>query len=220
MKPLIVWGGTGQLIVLDEFINELGYEIKAIVDNNTTIISPIENVQICYKESGLKKIIDEYGEHPLWYVVAIGGKEGEIRCEISKSLTNYGLIPISAIHPKSYLSKTSTIGIGCQIMMRASVGARAQIGNYVLLNTGCIIDHECCLGNGVHIGPGATIAGLVNIGHFSFIGAGAVVLPRIQIGENSIIGAGSIVTKDVPDNVICFGNPAKIYKKGNLNGSN
>lgn len=220
MKPLIVWGGTGQLVVLDEFIKELGYEIKAIVDNNTNIISPIENVPIYYKDSGLQKILDEYGDYPLGYIVAIGGKEGEVRCEISKLLTNYGLIPISAIHPKSYLSKTSAIGIGCQIMMRATVGARVQIGNYALLNTGCIIDHECCLGNGVHIGPGATIAGLVKIGHFSFIGAGAVVLPRIQIGENSIIGAGSVVTKDVPDNVICFGNPAKIYNKGNSNGSN
>lgn len=45
-----------------------------------------------------------------------------------------------------------------------------------------------------------------------WIGADAVILPAVTIGKNSIIGAGSIVTKDIPDNVIVAGNPAKIIK--------
>ncbi|MCV5245276.1 N-acetyltransferase, partial [Escherichia coli] len=44
------------------------------------------------------------------------------------------------------------------------------------------------------------------------IGANATILPGIIIGENSIIGAGSVVTKDIPDNVIVAGNPAKIIR--------
>ena len=43
------------------------------------------------------------------------------------------------------------------------------------------------------------------------IGAGSVILP-VTIGENSLIGAGSVVTKDVPDNVLVRGNPAKIIR--------
>ncbi len=46
-----------------------------------------------------------------------------------------------------------------------------------------------------------------------WIGAGATILRGITIGENSVVGAGSVVTKDVPDNVIVAGNPAKIIKK-------
>ena len=46
-----------------------------------------------------------------------------------------------------------------------------------------------------------------------WIGAGATILRGITIGENSVVGAGSVVTKDVPDNVIVVGNPAKIIKK-------
>lgn len=45
-----------------------------------------------------------------------------------------------------------------------------------------------------------------------WIGAGATILRGITIGENSVVGAGSVVTKDVPDNVIVAGNPAKIIK--------
>lgn len=46
-----------------------------------------------------------------------------------------------------------------------------------------------------------------------WIGAGATILRGVTIGDNSIVGAGSVVTKDVPDNVIAAGNPAKIIRK-------
>ncbi|WP_265093412.1 DapH/DapD/GlmU-related protein, partial [Cronobacter sakazakii] len=42
------------------------------------------------------------------------------------------------------------------------------------------------------------------------IGANATILPGVTIGEKSMIGAGSVVTKDVPDNAVVYGNPAKI----------
>ncbi len=45
-----------------------------------------------------------------------------------------------------------------------------------------------------------------------WIGAGATILRGVTIGENSVVGAGSVVTKDVPDNVIVAGNPAKVIK--------
>ncbi|MBQ9311643.1 MAG: galactoside O-acetyltransferase [Bacteroidales bacterium] len=45
-----------------------------------------------------------------------------------------------------------------------------------------------------------------------WVGAGASILPGVTIGENSVIGAGSVVTKDVPDNCIAVGSPAKVIK--------
>lgn len=51
----------------------------------------------------------------------------------------------------------------------------------------------------------------------AWIGAGAIILPGITVGENSIVGAGSVVTKDVPDNTIVGGNPAKKIRDVNLN---
>ena len=46
-----------------------------------------------------------------------------------------------------------------------------------------------------------------------WIGAGATILRGITIGENSVVGAGSVVTKDVPDNTVVAGNPARVIKK-------
>lgn len=53
----------------------------------------------------------------------------------------------------------------------------------------------------------------VTIKRNAWIGANATVLPGVTIGENSIVAAGAVVTKDVPDNTIVGGVPAKLIKK-------
>lgn len=56
---------------------------------------------------------------------------------------------------------------------------------------------------------GYTRIGKITIGNNVFIGADATIMPGVSIGNNSIIGTGSIVTKDVPENTVYAGNPAK-----------
>lgn len=46
-----------------------------------------------------------------------------------------------------------------------------------------------------------------------WIGAGATILPGVTVGENAVVGAGAVVTKDVEDNTVVGGNPAKIIKR-------
>jgi len=48
---------------------------------------------------------------------------------------------------------------------------------------------------------------------FAAIGAGCTINPGITIGENALIGAGSVVTRDVPDNTVVVGNPARVIRK-------
>ena len=49
-------------------------------------------------------------------------------------------------------------------------------------------------------------------GELSFLGIGATIIQGIKIGKNVTICAGAVVIKDIPDNVIALGNPAKIIK--------
>lgn len=53
----------------------------------------------------------------------------------------------------------------------------------------------------------------VNIGNNVWIGGNSVILPGVIIGENVTIGAGSVVTKNIPDNVLAFGNPCRVIKE-------
>ena len=52
----------------------------------------------------------------------------------------------------------------------------------------------------------------VIIGNNVWIGGGVIILPGVTIGDNVVIGAGSVVTKDIPDNVIAYGNPCRVAK--------
>lgn len=57
---------------------------------------------------------------------------------------------------------------------------------------------------------GKTRAANVTIGNNVFVGAGTIILPGVHVGNGVIIGAGSVVTKDIPDNSVAVGNPAKV----------
>ena len=58
-----------------------------------------------------------------------------------------------------------------------------------------------------------TKIGLVEIGNDVFIGSGSIILPNVRIGNNVVIGAGSVVSKDIPDDSLVLGNPARVVGK-------
>lgn len=126
-----------------------------------------------------------------------------------------------------------TIGEGSVIMPPIS-GVRfhnVTIGKRVYVNSGCLMMSA----GGITIGDDTQIAANVqlisnnhdltdrqvitckpiHIGKNVWIGAGATILPGVRVGDNSVIGAGSVVTKDVPQDTIVAGNPAKIIRKIN-----
>lgn len=53
------------------------------------------------------------------------------------------------------------------------------------------------------------------VGENCWIGAGALIMPGVTIGDNSVIGAGSVVTKDIPANVVAYGNPCRVAREIN-----
>ena len=104
-------------------------------------------------------------------------------------------------------------------------------GVYANFNLVLVDDGNIYVGDRVMIGPNVTIAtanhplepelrakGLqinrdVVIGENVWLGAGVIIVPGVTIGKNAVIGAGSVVTKDIPDNVLAVGNPARVIRK-------
>jgi len=99
------------------------------------------------------------------------------------------------------------------------IGDRVKIRAFTFIPTGVLIEDDVFIGPRVTFindkyprarGEWKLLKTIVKKG--ASIGAGSVILPVI-IGKNSLIGAGSVVTKDVPDNVLVQGNPAKIIRR-------
>lgn len=94
--------------------------------------------------------------------------------------------------------------------------AKVTFGNDVLIGPNCgfyAVDHPI---NPTARAKGELIAKPINVGNNVWIGGGVTVLGGVNIGDNVVVGAGSIVTKDLPANTICIGNPCKPIKKIDL----
>tara|TARA_R110002012_G_scaffold318750_2_gene537682 strand:- start:14073 stop:14699 length:627 start_codon:yes stop_codon:yes gene_type:complete len=142
------------------------------------------------------------------YILGIG--DNSLRSQVGRLILSSKNQLLNVIHPKSDISSHVTLGNGIFISKNANVNTLANIGDFCILNTGCIIEHECKIGSSSHIAPGAVLLGNVEIGNNTLIGANAVVKQGVKIGANVIVGAGTVVLTDVPDNTKIVGNPARV----------
>lgn len=118
-----------------------------------------------------------------------------------------------------FISILRVISFSIEIPYTAQIGEGFLIGHH----EGVIINGDCIIGKNFTIQQGVTIGGNIGkikegretplIGDNVFIGAGAKVLGPIKIGDNSMIGANAVVIKNVPNDSVAVGIPAKVIKK-------
>ena len=104
------------------------------------------------------------------------------------------------------------LGIGLNIMHNVFISNDVAIGEGTLINNSTLIHHDVSVGKYCELSPGVRLTGHVTVGDYTSIGTGAVIIPKVKIGNNCIIGAGSVVIKDLPDNSVAVGVPAKVIK--------
>lgn len=110
-------------------------------------------------------------------------------------------------------------------------GKNTVVGKGVFINTGChFVDQGgITIGDGTLLGPNVVLTTLnhdfdpdnrattypapIVIGENVWIGSSVTVVPGVKIGDGAIIGAGSVVTRDIPENVIAVGVPARILRE-------
>ena len=117
---------------------------------------------------------------------------------------------VAANNPEVINIWVLAVGIGIFASKGVLVNAFSKIGNFTILNTGCIIEHECEIGSASHIAPGAVLAGNVKIGERVFIGANSVIRQGVEVGDDVIIGAGSVIINNISSNTKIAGNPGRI----------
>ncbi len=198
---MYLYGASGHCkVIIDSIESSTNKIIEGVFDDNDKLKS-ILNIPIYNFKQFDKKNIKEL-------IISVG--DNKVRKQIAESVTaNY----VSVIHSNAVVSKYAFIDKGTSIMASAVVNASAKIGKHCIINTGAVVEHDCVLDDFVHISPNASLAGNVKIGEGSHIGIGAQIIQGITIGKWVTIGAGTVVIRDVPDNTLFVGNPAREIKK-------
>lgn len=142
--------------------------------------------------------------------VAVGSNR--LRRKLCDKLQSLGLPLATIISSRAWVSPSASIGIGTIVMPGAIIGAAANVGRGAIINTSASVDHDGVIGDYVHIAPGVHLAGCVTIGAGSFLGVGSSVIPERTIGTSSTVGAGAVVVRNIPDNQVWVGCPARFLK--------
>ena len=193
---MYLYGASGHAKVIVDILQSNGKQITGMIDDNPAI-----NELVGYP------VYHEL-ENPSPVIVSIG--DNRIRRKVVEKLQDAEFE--TAVHTSAIVSPKSEIGEGTVVMQGAIIQSSVVIEKHCIINTGASIDHDCKIADFVHISPHATLCGNVTVGEGTWIGAGAVVIPGIRIGKWAKVGAGSVVIKDIPDNVVVVGNPARILR--------
>lgn len=120
---------------------------------------------------------------------------------------------LSFVHPTAFISKSVVLGKANIILANCAINCNVVLGNFNTLHTNIFIAHDTVLGNNNFLAAHTCIGSNLKIGNGNFTGLNCSMRNFVQIGDNNLIGMASNVIKDVTDNNVLVGNPARLLKK-------
>ncbi len=206
-KIVIIGAGDGGRIISQLVKDQEDFEILGFIDDDESLQGKIING---YKVIGTSINLKKF--QGLNFVVAIGTNMKRRKMLFEKAIDSK-LNPISVTHHSATIDKTAKIDKGTIILANCVINSFATVGKNVFIFSGTIIEHDAIIGNNVYFSPGVKLGGGVKIGDNTFLGINSCTVERITVGSNVIVGAGSVVLKNVPDNTVVAGVPAKVLRK-------
>lgn len=198
--------------------NFLGRAAKEIFEGNNNVVygflddnksmhqKEIDNVHVlgATDDDGYLKLIGKKCE------AFVAVDDNKLRKSLVKMIQEVRhMQPVNAIHNRSIVASTATLGHGNFIDAGVNVGAGATVRNHCILHANVVLGAESSIGDFVQVGPGSIINPGAVVEDEAFIGSGVTIVSGITIGRGARVGAGSVVVAPVKAGETVFGNPAQ-----------
>jgi len=207
---LVIWGAGGHASVVADIVRSTkSVHVAGFVDD---VNRERQGAEFCGARifGGQEQLAHLREQGVSSIIIAIGNCEQRLR--LADVVRKAGFRLATAIHPRSIVAQDVQLGDGTVVAAGAVIGPGSRVGGNVIVNTGATVDHDCVLEDGAHICPGVNLAGEVHVGRGAWVGIGSAVIGRVRIGARALVGAGAVVLKNVPDNVVAYGNPARVVR--------
>ena len=206
MKSAYIFGNGGHAHVISSIIHNQGYDKIIFIEVGPTDHS-IDTEDIISENIFFDHINNHVGTN-----IFLGIGSDKSRQHLFEKLKTYEIKLENCISEDASIAHNADLGEGVVICPGSVIGARVKIGNNTIINSLSSVDHDCTLGNNSQIAAGVTLGGKTNVGDNCFFGIKSGTVPNVVVGDNSVVMAGSMVHKNIPENVMVGGNPAKIVK--------
>ena len=207
VKDLIIVGFSGFGKEVYWLATRLGIKVSGFLDDNADIHGEK------FGDAQVLGCIDDWVKYSnSHFVIAIGSPR--VRRKIFNKMKGNGnpefatLIDPDAILNSEYVK----VGKGSIVCAGTVCTVDVEIGQHVIINLNCTVGHDTIVDDFVTIAPMVAVSGNVHLFPLVEVGTGSCIRQGLNLESGSMLGMGSVLTKNIKENVVFFGNPAKAFK--------
>lgn len=215
MKKIVVLGGIGNGSVIAAAIKNANsahnseWAFAGYLNDREIKGNLIDGMPVLGNLSEVGKYL-EAGYYFINTILRIDGQQERIELFESLNIPDERLALF--IHPSSYIAEGVVLGPGSVVMPQVSISPGTVFGKCNIIMVNSLIGHNNVIGNYCHFAAHSCVGAYLKIGDGVHVGLNATIRENLIIGRNSAIGMGSVLTKNVNENEIWAGNPARFLR--------
>ncbi len=158
-----------------------------------------------------EEMISKYSSNDVEITLAVG--QPNDRKKLYDKVTSNGYRLATLVHPTAVIMENTVIGSGSVISRNVIISCDAEISENVLVLPMVTMGNNCRIGSHSVISPHSAVCASVSIGTCVYLAVHTCIRESTSVGNNVIVSAGSAVLKDMGDDLIVQGNPARAILK-------